>query len=311
MKKLLFVDTNKWLDFYRSRTAEAGVGLAHRLDGIRDQLIITSQVEMEFKKHRQSTIIEALKTLKHPEAVLQPGLFADAKESLSLRRDIKKVEQRVNRLKARLLRALEKPAAYDEVYQVFQRCYHKNDDLCLVRETEGKDLLRRKAFRRFLLGCPPRKRDDTSIGDAINWEWIVRCAIKHNAEIHIVSRDSDYGVTVEEKSYINDHLLQEFRERVSKKRGIFLYTRLSDALKKFAVEVTRAEEKEESAIIEREVTHNREDSNASSRLSSLLAPFLPDPVRQMSPEEEKKLEIWLNTILGRTDDTGGSGKQNS
>src|ERR1700720_3909675 len=57
-----------------------------------------------------------------------------------------------------------------------------------------------KEFRRFLFGCPPRKKNDSSIGDAINWEWIVECANACQAEIHIVSRDTDYGITLEEKS---------------------------------------------------------------------------------------------------------------
>lgn len=248
MKKLLFVDTNIWLDFYRART-EAGVGLLDHLDTIQDKLIITYQVEMEFKKHRQAAILEGFKALKGPDAVPRLGLFSDAKSTRSLQRDIANAERRVNDLKDRLRRALAKPASHDPVYQVFQRCYHKSDHLALTRDSEEKTLMRRKAFKRFLHGCPPRKQSDTSIGDAINWEWIVHCADKHGAEIHIASRDSDYGVTFENRSYVNDHLLQEFRERVSKKRGLFLHTRLSEALKQFSIKVTPEEEKEEEAIL--------------------------------------------------------------
>jgi ribosomal protein S27AE len=83
----------------------------------------------------------------------------------------------------------------------------------------------------------------------VNWEWIVCCAKNTGAEIHIASRDSDYGVTFENKAYINDHLLQEFRERISRQRGIFLHVRLSEALKLFAVQVTQEEEEEEENII--------------------------------------------------------------
>jgi len=248
MKQLLFVDTNIWLDFYRVRT-EAGVALLDHLDGIQDALIVTYQVEMEYKKNRQAAILEGFKALKGPEAILRPGLFSAAKSALALQRDIRNAEKRVNQLKDRLRRALDKPSVHDPVYKVFQRCYHKQDDLALTRDSEEKLQLRRKAFRRFLFGYPPRKQSDTSIGDAINWEWLVRCAIKHGAEIHIASRDSDFGVTFEGRSYFNDHLLQEFRERVSKKRGVFLHSRLSEALKKFSVKVTPEEETEEEAII--------------------------------------------------------------
>src|SRR5580765_7471463 len=43
--------------------------------------------------------------------------------------------------------------------------------------------------------APPRKPNDTSMGDAINWEWIVECAKTLNGSVIIVSRDRDYGVT--------------------------------------------------------------------------------------------------------------------
>ena len=49
-KKLLFVDTNIWLDFYRARS-EAGLSLLRHLDSIRNQIIMTYVVEMEFKKN--------------------------------------------------------------------------------------------------------------------------------------------------------------------------------------------------------------------------------------------------------------------
>jgi hypothetical protein len=79
---------------------------------------------------------------------------------------------------------------------------------------------------------------------------MIHCANERNAELVIVSRDSDFGVTVDNKAYINDHLRQEFSERVSKKRSLLLYARLSDALKHFSVKVTPAEERAESEMVQ-------------------------------------------------------------
>ena len=87
------------------------------------------------------------------------------------------------------------------------------------------------------------------MGDALNWEWIVYCADKQGAEVHIVSRDSDYGALFEDTAFLNDHLLQEFKERVSRQRKIHLHTRLSEALKHFAIPVTPEEEEEETVLI--------------------------------------------------------------
>jgi PIN domain len=98
MDRLLFVDTNIWLDFYQVRT-EAGLALLNHLDAIRDRLIMTYQVEMEFKKHRQEAILEGFKALKGPESVPRPGLFSDAKAAKAIQNDIRNAEKRVNKQK--------------------------------------------------------------------------------------------------------------------------------------------------------------------------------------------------------------------
>jgi len=248
-RKLLFVDTNIWLDFYRART-EAGLSLLNHLDSIRDQIIMTFVVEMEFKKHRQDALLESFREMKAPTGIQRPGLFSDAKAVKALQKNLKDAERRVTALKKRIKVVFSKPSSHDPVYQVTQRCFHRDDEITLSRESELKSFIRRKAFRRFLLGCPPRKKSDTSMGDAMNWEWIVYCADKQDAEIHIVSRDSDYGVVFEDTAFLNDHLLQEFKDRVSRKRKIMLHTRLSEALKHFEIPVTPKEEKAEQALID-------------------------------------------------------------
>jgi hypothetical protein len=155
-------------------------------------------------------------------------------------------------------------AVADPVYQICQRCFHKTDEITLSRDTKVKRAIKRRAFRRFLHGCPPRKKNDTSFGDAINWEWIIQCANDCQAEIHIVSRDADYGITLEKKSYLNDHLWQEFKERVSKRRNIFLHTKLSEALEKFQVKVSAAEKKEETEILQTKPTLPEPDKEIQS-----------------------------------------------
>ena len=80
---------------------------------------------------------------------------------------------------------------------------------------------------------------------------MIQCANIANAELVIVSRDSDFGAVFEGKAYINDHLRQEFSERVSKKRKLLLYSRLSDALKHFEVPVSPQEEAAEAELLQR------------------------------------------------------------
>lgn len=248
IKKLLFVDTNIWLDFYRART-DAGLSLLQHLEKISDSVIVTYQLEMEYKRNRQAAILEGMQELKPPTNISRPGLFSDAKAVKAMQANLKAAGERVKALKGKLKSALENPAQYDPVYQACQRIFHKESALALTRDDKFRNVIRRRAFRRFLHGCPPRKRNDTSIGDAFNWEWMVECALRNNGELVIVSRDADYGTVFEDKAYVNDHLKQEFGERVSLKRKLLLYTKLSEALKHFQIPITKAEEEEEEEII--------------------------------------------------------------
>jgi hypothetical protein len=111
-----------------------------------------------------------MNALKAPTKITPPRIFSDAKKAKSLLNNIANAEKHVKALKERFQRALDNPALNDPVYKICQRCFHKKDKITLLRETKGKRLIVRKAFRRFLYGCPPRKKNDTSIGDAINWE---------------------------------------------------------------------------------------------------------------------------------------------
>lgn len=254
LRKLLFIDTNIWLDFYRGRN-EAALGLLQKVEAIEDGVIVTYQLEQEFKKNRQAAILEGMQELKAPAQVARPGIFSDAKASKSLNRSVKDAANRVKALRTRLTKALADPAQHDPVYQACQRIFHRPSDIVLTRENPYRHVVRRRAYRRFLHGCPPRKKGDTSIGDAINWEWMVECAIGKNAELVIVSRDSDYGAVFEDRAYVNDHLRQEYSERVSKKRKLLLYTRLSDALKHFEIAVSAQEVAAETELVQAAAHH--------------------------------------------------------
>jgi hypothetical protein len=265
IQKLLFIDTNIWLDFYRART-EAGLALLKSVEAVSDRIIVSFQLESEFKKNRQAAIIEGMQELKAPTQIQRPGLFSDAQATKMLNKSVKDAEKRVRSLKVRLARAIENPSAHDPVYQACQRIFHKDDHLVLSRASKLRYTIRRKAVRRFLHGCPPRKKNDTSIGDAFNWEWMIHCANENNAELVIVTRDSDYGITFDNKAYINDHLKQEFSERVSKKRKILLYPRLSDALKHFEVPISKQEEEAETEIVS--ISPSPENADSTLKLSN-------------------------------------------
>jgi len=264
MQKLLFIDTNIYLDFYRIRNEVKASFLEH-VEAIRDSLIVTDQVEMEFKKNRQAAILEGMKELKPLSKINVPGVIKKDKSATALEHDYKRINDRIKKLKSRLDNVFENPVRYDKVYQVLQRLFLKKQDIDLYRKHKKRYEVREFAKKRFMLGYPPRKKSDTSIGDAINWEWLIYVAEEKNADIWIVSRDSDYGVIQENKGFLNDWLKQEFRERVNKKRKIVLCPKLSLALREFEIPVSIEEEKEEERVIETEaLSANLRDSIALS-----------------------------------------------
>ena len=134
--------------------------------------------------------------------------------------------------------------------------------------------IKRRAWRRFILGYPPRKQGDTSIGDALNWEWIVECATQLQGRFYIVSRDADYGCEHGQSYYLNDQLKGEFRDRAGGKSIVYT-RRLTDALKALEVHVTRQEVEAETEVMAN--SPFKPDSNASgiARLRAILAELAP------------------------------------
>jgi predicted nucleic acid-binding protein len=250
MDTLIFIDTNIFLDFYRFRS-EAGLGMLKHIDSNHDRIITSAQVEMEYKKNRQRVILESYRQLRIPDfsALQAPAFLAQAKPTRAIERHRDGITARVKTLKSRLEGVLRAPSRHDPVYKTAQRLFRDNGTLNLSRDKEIKLEIRELAQKRFALGYPPRKPADTSYGDAINWEWLLRCAKDGTKHLVIVTRDSDYGLAFDGKPILNDWLLQEFRERVARKRRLILTDRLTEAFKAAAVRVSKQEEQEEEKLV--------------------------------------------------------------
>ncbi len=279
MKTLIFIDTNILLDFYRSR----GDVSLHLLDLIEKNLssIITSnQVEMEFKNNRQAVIMDAFGQLKQPKMEHQiPAVFRDAKTVAALSKSIKKANEYIGRLRSRTLEMLARPTVRDPVFRKVQHLFKNASPLNLRRDNERRYTIRRLARKRFMLGYPPRKRDDVTIGDAVNWEWIIDCAEQESANVIIVSRDTDYGVIDDKKGYLNDWLLHEFHERIGRKNNARLTPLLTDAFKSANVKVSKEEIKVEKHNWIRQFLENIDRGNKQVRDSRGVDPtdvILPD-----------------------------------
>lgn len=252
---IVFIDTNILLDAYRSRN-DIGLHLIERLEGIQEHIVTTYQVEMEFLKNRQSAILESLGNMKAPEqSITAPAFLSQAKTVEMIGKNTKDTKKRINNLKKRIENILANPSTHDPVFKIANKIFNTESPLRLARSDKRKRDVRRRALRRFLLGYPPRKKNDTSTGDGVNWEWIVDCVESTNRNVIIVSRDTDFGCSIGNSSFPNDWLVKELKERTKMTRKLTLTPKLSVALNQLKVKVTKEEKEEESKTI-----HDRTES---------------------------------------------------
>lgn len=156
-----------------------------------------------------------------------------------LKKAQKEISNQHTKIKERINRLLTNPGKNDIVFQTIQKVFKTVSDYNLNRENVKRYTIRKLALKRFYLGYPPRKKEDNSIGDAINWEWIIDCAKRTDKHIILVTRDNDFGITHENQSILNDWLQIEFKERIGPKREIILTDKLSNAFKLVEIPVTK------------------------------------------------------------------------
>ena len=251
MSSLVFIDTNIYLDFYTYRN-DLSLSLLRRLDNNHDRIITTAEVEMEYKKNRQKVILKALHSIK-PQSAGQlnvPSFLKESTYNKTFSRLVKEWNGLADKLLIRTEKLLESPGRYDPVYRILQRLFKARAACHLNRGNRMRKEIRENAQKRYILGYPPRKPNATSIGDSINWEWIIYCATQCHDDIILISRDSDYGALERNNYYLNDWLVQEFKERVSHKRPITLTGRLSEGFKIAGITVPAAEEQAEEKFLQ-------------------------------------------------------------
>jgi len=247
----IFIDTNILLDFYRIRRTDISMKYLEEIEKHNDIIISTSQVEMEYKKNRQTAILESIGEVKKINNVnlSVPAIISDAKAVEMIKKSKKDIDDQQKKLKERIEKILTNPGINDPVYKILQKIFSHKSPINLNRENKQRFTIRRLALKRFMLGYPPRKSNDNSIGDSVNWEWIIKCAETSKKHIIIVTRDTDYGSIHENESFLNDWLKQEFRQRISQQRKLVLTDKLSKAFKLVEIPVTKEMIEEEENVI--------------------------------------------------------------
>ncbi len=249
---LIFIDTNIFLDFYRIRKSNVSMKYLDEIEKHKGLIITSSQVEMEFKKNRQSVILESISEVKKINNVNTnvPAILSNAKAVEMIEKSKENISNKQKELKGIIEKILKNPSYNDPVYKSLQKLFRHNSSINLNRENKIRFKIRNLAKKRFILGYPPRKKGDNSIGDAVNWEWVLKCAENSGKHIILVTRDSDFGCNYEDDSFLNDWLKQEFKQRISQKRKVILTDKLSRAFQLVEIPVTDEMIEEEEKVID-------------------------------------------------------------
>lgn len=277
MDALIFIDTNIFLDFYRIKNSEVSMSYLKLIEEHRNRIITGSQVEMEYKKNRQTVFQDSQLKFKNPDwnTLSVPALIAEGQEAKrlsELRNEVGKQQSEINEM---IEKIFKHPRLHDPVYKSLESLFSSKSKYNLATENAKHSVIYELALKRFNMGYPPRKKTDTSIGDAINWEWIVQCAIESRKNIIIVTRDGDYGSIVKGESFINDWLYEEFNKRVPKGIELILENRLAKAFKSIDAAVSDTMVDEESKMIKefRDIDTRESSDRVSDKIINILKSY--------------------------------------
>lgn len=245
MNSLIFIDTNILLDFYRRSDLRTRSLLDH-LSLHSNKFIVTEQIKMEFLKRRQQIILELSKNYR-PENIninLKTPFQELDKKLENLQKTYTKLKSLSSEIKEETLNFIKEPTS-DSTLTRINKLFSLDHDLYLTEKNEYFNDIFDRAKKRFLMNKPPRKSSDTSLGDSLNWEWIIECSKNMNKNVIIVAKDSDFGIIDKSKGIINDWLKEEFYNRTGKDKNITLTPILSEAYELAEIPVSEQERKEE------------------------------------------------------------------
>lgn len=235
----VFIDTNILLDLYHMSGADLDeLRKVIKLAEIKKlNVFLPSQVEDEFWRNRERVISEALDLFSKSKAsTTLPNLIRANPKSSELRKAVERVNELVKELRqvADNEIADHKLKADDVIDYLFSKCPPQPiDALVIVNAKARKEL-----------GNPPGKPN--SLGDAINWEWLLK-EVPNGENLVIISSDGDFESELL-KGRPKEFLLREWMHaKVSK---LELYKGLPEFLKKYFPEIKLSDEIDKTVAIE-------------------------------------------------------------
>jgi hypothetical protein len=227
---LLFIDANKYLDLYRTKTGKLNLAA---LSQQANHIFVTQKVVDEVKRNKIKETASFL--TKHWELAkaqtynVPDHLFgAGEDQSKDIVRQMKEIDQKIKQVNKEL-RAL----AVDIMTKVSQSTDEVSTALAPIfaNAMRPSDEQLQKAKERKERGDPPGKQTDP-IGDQVSWEQILGRFVG-KTKLWIITRDSDYGSMYGETGFFNQFLSEELL-KVSRSAKVFLFENVADGIKHFA-----------------------------------------------------------------------------
>lgn len=185
METKILIDTNIFLDFYRSN--KIAIKLFHELENHFDKIIITDQIILEFERSRE-IVLRAVKQNFDAESSIEnfsSSFVQDLPEFQDLIAAQKNYSAKRKEVSNKISEIMANPSK-DQIYSLFKTLVDRSIEEQTILMTTSEIL--NNANKRKLIGNPPTS-NKFSIGDEINWEIILANA---TGNIVIVGRDNTY-----------------------------------------------------------------------------------------------------------------------
>ncbi|GAB1718450.1 MAG: hypothetical protein NTAFB09_01810 [Nitrosospira sp.] len=202
----VFIDTNILLDIYHlsGPDLEELRKLKKMVEKGKVELLVSKQVIDEFWRNRERVVADAMRKFRESKASAQiPNIIRIYPEAKELKEAVDKVNEVVKQLadKARVDIEADTLKSDEVIREIFSA----------IKVGAVSPSLIERAQLRSDVGNPPGKRD--SLGDAINWEWLLEQEIEFwDDELIIISADGDYESELS-KGKLKEYLLREWNDK--------------------------------------------------------------------------------------------------
>ena len=238
----IFIDTNILLELFKLSGPDLDElkKVLKLSEKQKIEILISSQIEDEFWRNRESVIADAIRNLKETKIISKlPNIVRGYETYKTLKNTIDNFNK--------LAKQLE-----DEVQADISENKLKADELIKTLFTKNKphDInaeLISIAQHRMNVGNPPGKKG--SLGDAINWEWLLSQKVDFwGNELIIISADGDFESELH-KGKMKEYLTREWNKQ-NPSCEIVLFKSLPDFLDKYFPEIKFSDEIDKIHAIE-------------------------------------------------------------